>query len=127
MILNITSKVVLLLIFIAMGCTGKQSELVTRDYQESREDFPNPERGFYQYSVTLASNYSPLSEAELKGYRNPTSASGANYAVVSTLLFRYFILDDFKSKRLSDDYLNKVKTYFATVRAAGLKIIVRFT
>ncbi len=96
-------------------------------YEESQADFPNPERGFYHYSQTTASNYSPLSESTLKSYRTAKTVSGANYAVVSTLVFRYFILDLFNSAPLSEDFISKVHSDFSTARAAGVKLIPRFT
>jgi Domain of unknown function (DUF4832)/Domain of unknown function (DUF4874) len=96
-------------------------------YKESQEDFPNPERGFYHYSETKASSYAPLSESMLKGYRTSKTASGASYSVVSTLVFRYFVLDAFKSTPLSTSFINNVKADFATARNAGAKLIVRFT
>jgi hypothetical protein len=96
-------------------------------YTESIEDFPNPERGFYHYSETRASNYSPLSETTLRGYRNPQTGSGGNYQAVSTLVFRYFVLDIFKNSALTTDFINKVNSDFSIARSAGVKLVVRFT
>ncbi|MBN8577241.1 MAG: DUF4832 domain-containing protein [Cytophagales bacterium] len=96
-------------------------------YEESFEDFPNPERGFYHYSETRASSYSPLNATTVANYRSPRQVSGANYQVVSTLVFRYFILDSFKNSELSASFLSNVAQDFNTARTAGAKIIVRFT
>ncbi|WP_224994356.1 DUF4832 domain-containing protein [Cesiribacter sp. SM1] len=114
------------------SCTGAdpaptREEAAILYYEESQEDFPNPERGFYHYSQTTAGNYSPLSEYTLKSYRTSKTVSGATYDVVSTLVFRYFILDAFKSSPLSQDFIDKVNSDFTTARAAGVKLIPRFT
>lgn len=96
-------------------------------YQASSSDFPNPERGFYRYSETRSGNYSPLDQTTLEGYRDfhvPTST--ANYSIYSTLVFRYFFLEDFKNSNISQDYLDRMQEDFNTARAAGIKLIPRF-
>lgn len=100
---------------------------VTVTYEESQEDFPNPERGFYHYSETSANAFSSLSKTVLQGYRTPKRASGATYDVVSTLVFRYFVLETFNDGPLSEAFLNNVRKDFATTREAGAKMIPRFT
>ncbi|WP_423149356.1 DUF4832 domain-containing protein [Rubrolithibacter danxiaensis] len=102
-------------------------ELKTVTYEKSDEDFPNPERGFYRYSETRASNYTLLDLQELKKYRNANTVSGAEYKVVSTLVFRYFILDGFNDKLLPESFLENFKKDCETARQAGLKLIPRFT
>ena len=103
------------------------SQEVTVEYAEDNTDFPNPERGFYRYSETRASSYSPLDEEELKSYRNPTPTEGAAYSSVSTLVFRYFILDGFTDKPLSQELLDHIEADFEIGRKAGVKLIPRFT
>lgn len=100
---------------------------VTIIYEASEEDFPNPERGFYHYSETSANAFSPLSTSALQGYRTPKRGSGATYDVVSTLVFRYFVLKTFNNAPLSEAFLNNVRADFATTREAGAKMIPRFT
>jgi hypothetical protein len=118
---------------LAMSATSCEDRKVTREtektitYTASDEDFPNPERGFYRYSQTTASNYSFLSEQLLKSYRQTHSSSGASYAINSTLVFRYYVLDVFKDGPLSGGFLNNLKTDFETARKAGVKLIPRFT
>lgn len=106
---------------------NEQESVVTVTYQESTEDFPNPERGFYRYSETRGSSFSSLSASTLKGYRTPKTGSGATYQTVSTLFFRYYILDTFKDGPISEDFLDKTKTDFEAARSAGAKLIPRFT
>ena len=104
----------------------ENSSEVVMTYKEDSSDFPNPDRGFYRYSETRASNYTLLNEDELKGYRNASTSQGATYTTVSTLLFRYFILDGFTDKPLSEGYLNNLASDFEIARRAGVKLIPRF-
>lgn len=67
-------------LLIIIGCQSAPQEVI---YQESAEDFPNPERGLYHPTNALASNFEPLSENVLKGYRSPTRKGKAEYDVVS--------------------------------------------
>jgi hypothetical protein len=109
------------------GDDNQEDGPITVTYEASDEDFPNPERGFYHYSETSANAFNPLSKAVLQGYRTPKRAGGATYDVVSTLVFRYFVLETFNDAPLSDAFLNNVKADFATTREAGAKMIPRFT
>lgn len=104
--------------------TGQMTNV---NYIYSNDDFANPERGFYRYSDTYASNYTLLDSATLVGYRNLHQPFSANYSVYSTLIFRYFILDVFKNAALSNGFLQNVETDFNTARKAGVKLIIRFT
>lgn len=105
-----------------------QQQDVTISYTESNDDFANPERGFFRYTQTDASNYQPLDGNQLKEWRTLQAAgSGGNYSIYSTLLFRYYVLDIFKASPLSAGFLDKFQTDFNTARAAGVKLILRFT
>lgn len=109
------------------GATGVSSEKITVTYAESDADFANPERGFYRYTQTSASNYTPLDAAQLQQWRGLNNADGGSYQVYSTLVFRYFILDIFKNAQLSESFLQAVKKDFDIARSAGIKLIPRFT
>lgn len=98
----------------------------TITYAESTEDFANPERGFYKFTETKASAYTPLLQAQLQLWRGLTTVSGANYQAYSTLVYRNFIMDIFKSTPLSTTFLQAVKNDFDIARAAGVKLIPRF-
>ena len=88
-------------------------------YTESNTGFPNPERGFYIPSQTHAGNFVPLNERQLTQYRTIQQKHGsASYAIYSTLLFRYYILDEFVDKPLTADFLQKLDNDFAVVRNA---------
>lgn len=119
-------------ILLSFSCNDKDPDLVKIEkinvtYTESAEDFPNPERGFYRYSEVHASNYVTLNEAELKAYRSPQSIESANYQVASTLVFRYYVLDDVVNTAISASFLTNLKKDFDAARAAGVKLIPRFT
>lgn len=118
-------------ILLSSSCKDKDANLVQVEkvnvtYTETGEDFPNPERGFYRYSEVHSSNYTVLTEAELKSYRSPQSIQSANYQVSSTLVFRYYILDDVVNKAISASFLTNLKKDFDAARAAGVKLIPRF-
>jgi len=118
-------------VLLASSCKDKEDNLVQIEkvnvaYTESSEDFPNPERGFYRYSEVHSSNYTVLTADELKGYRSPQSIQSANYKVASTLVFRYYILDDVVNQAISASFLTNIKKDFDAARTAGVKLIPRF-
>lgn len=99
----------------------------TINYQASTADFANPERGFYRYSATHSDNYSLLSNNFLTNIQQAHTPPGnATYSIYSTLVFRYFLLEDFTNSTISQSYLNNMQTDFDRARAAGVKIIPRF-
>ncbi len=95
-------------------------------YAASTADFVNPERGFYRYSATHADNYTALDVNLLKSWRNLQQADGGNYQIVSSLVFRYFVLDGLNAAALPDALLQKIKADFTAARAAVVKLIPRF-
>jgi hypothetical protein len=117
-----------------VGCTktgntqeNTAPEIKQVTYTESKADFPNPERGFYRYSETRVSNYELLQETTLQSYREVQQISGAGYSVLSTLVFRYFILDGYTNKSLPASFLEGFNKDAAAARKAGVKLIPRFT
>lgn len=97
-------------------------------YQASSEDFPNPERGFYRpLTPGYASGFVPLEADDLIGNRTTSyQPYAANYEITNTLVFRYYVLDDFKSSAVTPAYLNNIRTDLETIRQAGVKMIIRF-
>lgn len=89
---------------------------ITVTYPPTTAQFPNPERGFYHHTETHANSYEPLDLATLQSYRQNESI---------TLILRLFYLDDFVDSDISQAYLAAMQDDFDTVRAAGLKVIVR--
>jgi hypothetical protein len=98
-------------------------------YPSTDADFVNPERGFYRYTFTYASDYEPLDAATLEGYRDlhpPIPWITEDFQVYSSLVFRYFFLDDFKNSPISQNFLDLVAQDFEAARTAGVKLIPRF-
>ena len=98
----------------------------TVTYTEDVDDFPNPERGFYRYTEARASAYVPLQQTQLQSWRDLRTADGGNYQIYTSLVFRYFVMDIFKTTPLSAEFLTAVKNDFDIARAAGVKLIPRF-
>ena len=113
------------LFFFFLGCVPLFSQS-TINYTESTEDFPNPERGFYRYTETRSASYSVLDATTLAGYRNLNTPPSAGYSIYSSLIFRYFFLEDFTGSAISQSYLDNMVLDFAAARTAGVKVIPRF-
>ena len=109
--------------FIFVSCTTYRK--IT--YNEDTSDIVNPERGFYIPSGTRASNFTPLDAAVLKSYRqSPQQVPKATYKVNVSLIYRGYVLDNFKDKPISQEFLDNLQKDFDAVRNAGLKMIIRF-
>lgn len=77
----------------------------------------NPGRGWYYHLSTPTSNYQPLDYDKLLQLRN-----NDNY----TLIFRFFVLNSFKSNPIDDTTLQKIANDFDLARRAFFKLIIRF-
>jgi hypothetical protein len=116
-----------------MSCSKKEIAMknaadtaTTAAYTESTQDIVNPERGFFQYAEIHSSNYIPLDQSVLTGYRSTQSIPGATYSVASSLVYVEYVLDSFTNSPISADFLTKFDHDCATARAAGVKLIPRF-
>ncbi len=93
--------------------------LVECTYEESKEVFPNPERGFYYpYAFYFRGGEIP----------SPVnvSAMGANRTVNRTLILLEYFLHDFVDKPLSQDVLDLVEKNMQVLREGGVKCVLRF-
>ena len=97
-------------------------------YQESFDDFPNPDRGFYTPINGVSSNFIPLSESHMVALRTTefTPWQG-NYQVTTSIIFRHYILDDFVNSSISNDFLEKIQADFDAARNAGVRLLLRFS
>ena len=91
-------------------------------YNPDNSVFSNPERGFLYASEAhswnaLESDYVLLDLNTLQGYRQNENI---------TLIKRTFYLDGFVNSPIPQWYLDKMQLDFNTLRAAGLKAIIRF-
>jgi hypothetical protein len=94
----------------------------TRTYPSSTEVIANQERGFYHHTETHyyadGTGYVPLDRTTLRNFRTQENV---------TQILRVFYLEKFAGQDTIDKaYLDKVRADFTTIRAAGIKAIVRF-
>jgi hypothetical protein len=116
-----------LLLSLWLPVQRSQAQEVSVNYTADTSDFPNPERGFYVPSGTAAGQFVSLEPGKLKNqFAGAHRYANARYAVYATLLMREYTLDVFREKPLSQDFLNAVDKDLASVREAGLKVILRF-
>ena len=103
-----------------------EAQFKTIAYPENTIDFPNPERGFY-----LASNGKPgdLKHEELVKLRTMSSviSPNANYATYITLIYKGYLLTEFRNQPISNEFLSLIEADFDATRKAGLKMILRFS
>jgi len=105
-------KVLLLLLF----TVALHSQ--TKSYVSSTENFTNPERGWYRYSMTEStSTFSFLSQSSLISSRLKEKV---------TLILRIYDLGAFKTTPISQAFLTNIQKDFNTLRLSGVKAIVRF-
>ncbi|MDR1860781.1 MAG: DUF4832 domain-containing protein [Bacteroidales bacterium] len=98
--------------------SGQEStKMVAVSYSPSSELFPNPERGFYKHTESHpGAAPTPLNLNTLKSYR----------ASNISLIYRGYYLKGFRNQALSDQALQQLDEDMATLRASGLKCILRF-
>lgn len=89
----------------------------TVTYTPSTATIANPERGFYKHTETFGSDYHALNQTTLTNNRINNGY---------TLILRVFYLDNFINSKISNSFLNNMKSDFTKIRAAGIKCIVRF-
>ncbi|UYZ64945.1 DUF4832 domain-containing protein [Hymenobacter weizhouensis] len=92
------------------------AQTTTKTYSGTSDIFINPERGFsvdrIAYHAGEALNLSDMQSTRTAGY---------------SWVRRIYNLQDFRSAAISQAYLDMVAADFGTARAAGIKLIVRFT
>ncbi|MEZ4918179.1 MAG: DUF4874 domain-containing protein [Saprospiraceae bacterium] len=96
----------------------------TVSYDPTNALISNPERGLHKYSITAPEyattpGFNNLPVATLTEWRTDTDRV--------TIVFRYFLLDAFLDSDINSVFLDNIQTDFDNVRAAGLKVIVRFS
>jgi hypothetical protein len=92
--------------------TGGSSGGVT--YTPSTENFANPERGFYHHTGDC--DKADFSQSTLQGYRTSQGIS---------LVMCVFYLAEYKNGPIAQAALDQLQQQLATVRAAGLKMVLR--
>ncbi|MFH0758964.1 MAG: DUF4832 domain-containing protein [Bacteroidota bacterium] len=115
------------LVFLATGVVmtvALPGQSTTHVYQSTSAVIANPERGWYDdyYShaggKTLGTTYKLLKAKEMKENRENDKI---------TLILRLFYLHEFlEEDAVSQEYLDRMQSDFDSVRAAGVKCIIRF-
>lgn len=114
-VLKAASLPLLLITFLVPGLVVSQP-LVTVEYDESDEIFPNPERGFYTFTE----------------YRPGGAALTVNQLVAAreehnrSLVKRNYTLSEFRDSDISESWLDVMSRDFGTMREAGVKGVIRF-
>lgn len=81
-------------------------------YTETDDIFPNPERGFYRYSIST----DPLTERKVRDCRNENIS----------LIYRFYYLKDFRNAPLNNELFTLIDNDMGALRKAGGKAVVRF-
>lgn len=109
----------LLLLFLQTG----RAQTKTISYIYTAADMANPERGWYDA-------YHSSGSAKLGTYRNLDSTELKNQRVNDniTLIYRQFMINDYLyESAIGTEYLEAMQKDFDAARAAGVKVIVRFS
>jgi hypothetical protein len=99
--------------FLAAQSASAADTTVT--YAQTSETFANPERGLYHHTGDC--DKQDFDVAVLRNYRTQQGIS---------LVMCVFYLAEFKTSPISQTALDRLQRQFATVRAAGVKMILRF-
>ena len=107
-------KVFLFLLLLLTTIGNSQSVTYTSD----NTNFANPERGWYKYTkANSIGTYSFLSQSSLTTMRTSENI---------TQILRLYDLGAFITTPISQTFLNNIQTDFNTLRASGVKCILRF-
>ncbi|NDV46077.1 DUF4832 domain-containing protein [Paludibacter sp. 221] len=85
-------------------------------YTESFESFINPERGFHKHFEYKSSATNVLTTASVQSCRNQ------GFSLILTIYY----MNDFRDKRISDEYLQRIETNMKALREGGSKCVLRF-
>lgn len=96
-----------LTIFYAFSLPAQEPPLMTLLFDESDEIFPNPERGFYEYTY--------LASLTAISIRNDSK----------TLIYGKIVADAYREKDFDTNFLDRIQRGFDAARSAGAKVNVR--
>ena len=120
---SVKSNTLALLAFLplAIACgknpdDGGISGMETVTYKASDAVIPNPERGFY----------TPQEIHNASGSGITKEGIAINRRQARTLYLLEFHLTDFVNSNISEEYLQTVRKYFASLRSGGAKCVLRF-
>lgn len=100
----------------------------TVTYTESFDDFMNPDRGFYTPFNGVASSFTPLSQTQLESLRTTSFTPwGGTYTVRTAIILRHYVLDSYVTSAIPQSFLDKIGNDFNIARAAGVRMVLRFS
>ena len=118
-----TSSLGQIVVFPDIKCDGSQGggeqgddDLTTVTYEESTENFVNPERGYYKAHGFKSASDSPVSTSKMRSYR---------YSGTSLVLLEFFLMD-YVTSDISQSYLTLIENNFKNLRSGGMKCVLRF-
>src|SRR3954470_15950489 len=98
---------ILLILLLCTISVFAQSHHIT--YQESTEDFSNPERGFYLPFTTSTEHFTPLDkDALVKFQSEPQQAKSATYTFHGSLIYRAYVLEHYKTAPIDTAFLQLI-------------------
>ncbi|XP_071104254.1 uncharacterized protein [Haliotis cracherodii] len=86
-------------------------------YSSSMDHLENPHRGFVDQIVGTASHFDPLTVSHLDSERRRSGM---------TMVWRTYVLDTFRTKAMSADFLHKIRVDLTNVHTAGMTVVLRF-
>ena len=108
------------LLLLAVACGKGTDDVIAGmeavNYKASDAVIPNPERGFYTPQEIHNASAKPISKDNV----------AINRKQARTLYLLEFHLTDFVNRDISDEYLETVRKYLASMRDGGAKCILRF-
>jgi Domain of unknown function (DUF4832)/Domain of unknown function (DUF4874) len=107
-----------------LSLEARAGSVKTVTYTASTRDFRNPERGFYADSEYYQSSPNTLNAAQLQTLISSKSSAGYQ---VSLIHRSYFLPEFINSANLPASFISTVTQDLQTARAAGVKMILRFS
>src|ERR1051326_2604293 len=104
------------IVVVVLTLIGAQVGAQQIEYKRDSSEFPNPERGVFQYDDDRKGEMEPLHETDLIANRQQNQ----------TVVYRHYTLAGFKKKDLSSKYLRFLNDDAAIARRAGVKMVLRF-
>ncbi len=95
--------------------SSEEIEKIT--YRASNSVIINPERGFYKYADFRSNANNVLTKETVQRYRKEGIS----------LLYTVYYMYDFRNQRISDAYLQRIRTNMQALRDGGSKAILRFS
>lgn len=106
-----------ILLFMPLGCrsitqdASFEAEMQTVSFQPVQSDVLNPERGF-RYSLDRL---------------DPQTDYSTYRSLGTSLVYSYVRLDDYRTREIPPEFLERLDASFAAIRKGGIKVVLRFS